>query len=81
MESTALSDGSVITPSGIEDGPGIKVVIGSIDNQNDFKTFMQNYAVSHAPTGPRRQGPWEEGFVSSSFVSPIALKNENENVL
>jgi hypothetical protein len=69
MESTALGDGCVITPQGIEDGPGIKLVVSSIDNQRDFKTYMQNYAVSHAPTGPRRQGPWEEGFVSSVSVS------------
>ena len=64
MESTALQDGSSITPGGIEDGPGIKVVISAIDNQQDFKVYMQNYAVSHAPKGPRREGPWEEGFVS-----------------
>lgn len=64
MESTALQDGSSITPGGIEDGPGIKLVISSIDNQQDFKVYMQNYAVSHPPKGPRREGPWEEGFVS-----------------
>ena len=63
LESTALNDGSAITPGGIEDGPGIKVVIQSIDNQQDFRVYMQNYAVSHAPRGPRREGPWEEGFV------------------
>ena len=36
----------------------------SIDNRADFRVYMQNYAVAHTgPRGPRREGPWEEGFV------------------
>jgi hypothetical protein len=69
MESTALNDGTSVSPAGIEDGPGIKLVISSIDNQHDFKVFMQNYAVAHAPKGPRREGPWEEGFVRCSVLT------------
>ena len=47
-------------------GNGLKAIYGSIDNRSDFKQFMQNYAVARgAPRGPRRDGPYEEGFVSS----------------
>lgn len=69
MESTALNDGTTITPAGTDgnSGPGIKDIMKGIDNQGDFRVFMQNYAVSHAPKGPRREGPWEEGFVSFIF--------------
>ncbi|KAF9518998.1 hypothetical protein BS47DRAFT_1370866 [Hydnum rufescens UP504] len=63
MESTALNDGRSVSPAGVEDGPGIKLVMSSIDNQHDFKVFMQNYPVALAPKGPRREGPWEEGFL------------------
>ncbi|KAF8317782.1 Rho GTPase activation protein [Cantharellus anzutake] len=76
MESTALSDGTTLSPTGVEDGPGIKHVINSIDNAHDFKVFMQHYLVAHAPKGPRREGPWEEGFLpplpSVSHEKPIA---------
>lgn len=46
-------------------GPGLKPIMESIDNRQDFKVYMQNYAIAtNRPTGPRREGPWEEGFVS-----------------
>lgn len=45
-------------------GPGLKPIMESIDNRQDFKVYMQNYAIAtNRPTGPRREGPWEEGFV------------------
>ena len=39
----------------------------SIDNRADFKVYMQNYAYAHGNQpnkGPRRDGPWDEGYVS-----------------
>lgn len=76
MESTALNDGTTIAPSGTDTlggglAPGIKEIMKGIDNSSDFKVFMQNYAVSHAPKGPRREGPWEEGFVS--FIRVLVI--------
>ncbi|KAG8718042.1 hypothetical protein FRC08_006076 [Ceratobasidium sp. 394] len=63
-ESTVLSDGATLSPMSIEDGPGIKLTVESIDNRTDFKVYMQNYAVAHgAPKGPRRDGPAEDGFL------------------
>ncbi|CAO1637713.1 unnamed protein product [Sympodiomycopsis kandeliae] len=69
-ESTVLSDGMAITPVGAtaQDSIGLKQAAESIDNRGDFKVYMQNYQVLHAGSykGPRRQGPWEEGFVSDT---------------
>lgn len=46
-------------------GPGLKPIIEAIDNKSDFKVYMQNYAIAtNRQVGPRREGPWEEGFVS-----------------
>ncbi len=48
--------------------PGVKSIIESIDNRADFKVYMHNYAFAHGGThtrGPRREGPKEDGFVSS----------------
>ena len=53
----------------IDEGPGLKALAESIDNKDDFKSFMQNYAVSFAASGQkvlRREGPPEEGFVRVS---------------
>jgi hypothetical protein len=65
FESIVLSDGSTLAPTGIEDGPGIKATIESIDNRSDFKVYMQNYAYAHGGVqrGPRRTGPEHEGFL------------------
>lgn len=65
FESIILSDGSTLAPTAIEDGPGIKATIESIDNRSDFKTYMQNYAYAHSGVqrGPRRTGPEHEGFL------------------
>lgn len=55
-------------------GQGLKATIESIDNRSDFKVYMQNYAYAHGgqpSRGPKREGPWEEGFVSAiSFLVP-----------
>jgi len=65
FESIVLSDGSTLAPTGIEDGPGLKATIESIDNRSDFKVYMQNYAYAHGGVqrGPRRTGPEHEGFL------------------
>ncbi|KAI0308828.1 GTPase activating protein [Amylostereum chailletii] len=67
FETTMVSDGSTLAPtgSGVEDGPGLKPTIESIDNRADFKVYMQNYAYAHGGVqrGPRRNGPEHEGFL------------------
>lgn len=64
FESTVLNDGTTLSPMGIEDGPGLRPTFQGIDNRNDFRTFMQNYHVAYnGPRGPRREGPWQEGFL------------------
>ncbi|KAH9971731.1 GTPase activating protein [Lactifluus volemus] len=65
FESIVLTDGSTLAPTGIEDGPGLKATIESIDNRSDFKVYMQNYAYAHGgmQRGPRRTGPEHEGFL------------------
>ncbi|KAH8111067.1 RhoGAP-domain-containing protein [Phellopilus nigrolimitatus] len=65
FETIVLSDGTTLAPPA-DDGPGLKATIEFIDNRTDFKTYMQNYAYAHggqAQRGPRRDGPWEEGFL------------------
>lgn len=78
MESTALSDGTTLSPTGADDGPGIKHVINSIDNAHDFKVFMQHYAVAHAPKGPRREGAWDEGHIPPIFSHTNTSHEKND---
>lgn len=73
LESVLLNDGLTVAPPAIgsptDDTPGMKSISESIDNREDFKKFMQNYAVSFAASGQRvlrREGPPEEGFVRVS---------------
>nr|XP_019001532.1 GTPase activating protein [Kwoniella mangroviensis CBS 8507]OCF64993.1 GTPase activating protein [Kwoniella mangroviensis CBS 8507] len=63
-ESTLVSEGTTLNPmSAADEGPGLKTIYESIDNRTDFKSYMQNYAVARGtPKGPRRDGPYEEGF-------------------
>jgi hypothetical protein len=71
FESTVLSDGMSITPIATVDGAtGLKTAVETIDNRADFKQFLQNYQVIHGRDyrGPRREGPYEEGFVPGSSV-------------
>ena len=51
-------------------GLGLKASIESIDNRGDFRTYLQNYAYARGGVsrGPRREGPIEEGFVSSRIA-------------
>ncbi|TFY79014.1 hypothetical protein EWM64_g4999 [Hericium alpestre] len=65
FESIVLSDGSTLAPTPMDEGPGLKAVIESIDNRSDFKMYMQNYAYAHGGVqrGPRRNGPEHEGFL------------------
>jgi hypothetical protein len=50
-------------------GPGLKTIFETIDNRTDFNSYMQNYAVARGtPRGPRREGPYEEGFVSLELL-------------
>lgn len=87
FESIILNDGTTLSPMGIEDGkrdasrvamtnlhtgPGLRPTFQAIDNRADFRVFMQNYAVAYTgPRGPRREGPWQEGFVRPLLHSPI----------
>ncbi len=47
--------------------PGLKSVFESIDNRNDFKTYMQNFAVLRGGARNRRD-TFEEGFVSEKEI-------------
>lgn len=70
FESLLVTDGLTVSPVTIEDGPGIKAVIDAVDVREDFKTFMQQYALNwqmSGQRGPRRDGPAEEGFVGCRF--------------
>jgi hypothetical protein len=50
-------------------GPGLKGIFEAIDNRTDFKAYMQNYVVARGTIrGPRRDGPYEEGFVSRQIT-------------
>ncbi|TFK52005.1 RhoGAP-domain-containing protein [Heliocybe sulcata] len=67
-ESTVLTEGTTLSPLGIEDGPGLKATTETIDNRSDFKVYMQNYAYAHGGAnyrGPRREGPADQGFVQA----------------
>lgn len=60
-----------------EVGPGLKSIFEMIDNRTDFKSYMQNYAVARGSMkGPRREGPYDEGFVSHipSILNPFLDK-------
>jgi hypothetical protein len=54
-------------------GTGLKAAIESIDNRHDFKVYMQNYVYARGGVvsrGPRREGPSDEGFVSTRVLTP-----------
>lgn len=84
FESLIVSDGITISPPSStlhdESSPlttrkaeGLKSLVEKIDNSVDFKSFMQNYAVTFAASGQRvlrREGPPEEGFVRMSKLPP-----------
>lgn len=68
FESTVLNDGMAISPVGTDVAPssGLKGAVETIDNRADFKQYMSNYTVAHGRDykGPRREGPYEEGFLN-----------------
>ncbi len=72
-ESTVLNDGMAISPVGTDVTPasGLKGAVETIDNRADFKQYMANYQVAHGRDyrGPRREGPYEEGFLNNSAAS------------
>lgn len=46
---------------------GLKAIFESIDNRNDFKKYMQNFAVARGSMRTiRRDGPQDDGFVSAN---------------
>ncbi|BGO95571.1 hypothetical protein NBRC10512_007828 [Rhodotorula toruloides] len=78
FESLLVTDGLTVSPVTIEDGPGIKAVIDAVDVREDFKTFMQQYALNwqmSGQRGPRRDGPAEEGFPARPSLSPQPSSN------
>jgi len=79
-ENMLLNEGLTVSPPDVpgvvEDGPGLKAIAESIDNRDDFKNFMQNYAVTFAASGHkvlRREGPPEEGFVRVRILQAMLI--------
>ncbi|GAA6023927.1 hypothetical protein JCM10207_009279 [Rhodosporidiobolus poonsookiae] len=75
FESLLVTDGLTVAPVSVEDGPGIKSVVDTIDVREDFKTFMQQFALNwqmSGQRGPRREGPADEGFPTRPVLSPRA---------
>lgn len=82
FENLLVNDGLTVSPAtglggATDDAPGLKAIAESIDNREDFKKFMQNYAVSFASSGQRvlrREGPPEEGFVRVRLCAFLAVR-------
>lgn len=56
-------------------GLGLKAVFENIDNRSDFKSYMQNYAIAKGtPRGPRREGPYDQGYVCLSSHSVLKIE-------
>ncbi|GAA5833122.1 hypothetical protein JCM11251_006522 [Rhodosporidiobolus azoricus] len=78
FESLLVTDGLTISPVSVEDGPGVKTVVDAIDVREDFKVFMQQFALNwqmSGQRGPRREGPADEGFPNRPTVSPRGSHN------
>ncbi|SPC63250.1 related to GTPase-activating protein beta-chimerin [Ustilago sp. UG-2017b] len=75
-ESTVLNDGMAISPVGSEvaASSGLKRAVETIDNRADFKQYMANYQVAHGRDykAPRREGPYEEGFLNTPGTAKSA---------
>lgn len=82
-ESTVLGDGMAISPIQGTEGMGLKSAAEAVDNRGDFKTFMQNYQVVHGRDyrGPRREGPYDEGFVSGALRSTCEKQHVDSSSL
>ncbi|SNX87055.1 related to GTPase-activating protein beta-chimerin [Melanopsichium pennsylvanicum] len=76
FESTILNDGMAISPVGSDVAPtaGLKGTVEAIDNRADFKSYMDNYQIAHGRDykGPRREGPYEEGFINTLGMAKTA---------
>lgn len=76
VENLLVNDGLAIMSSDQGDEAsrapeGLRLLVEKIDNASDFRSFMQNYAVTFAASGQktlRREGPPEEGFVRMTRV-------------
>lgn len=86
FESTLVADGLTLAPLHSDDGkfpvltvrgeeltgvgPGVKQLVEGIDNREDFKAFMTQYALAwqmSGQRGPRRDGPSE----GRNYVCPL----------
>ncbi|GAA5933758.1 uncharacterized protein JCM15063_001410 [Sporobolomyces koalae] len=70
FESLLVTDGLTISPVSVEDGPGVKAVVDAIDSREDFKTYMQQYALNwqmSGQKGPKRDAPGSSD--SASYLS------------
>ncbi|KAM0749509.1 RhoGAP-domain-containing protein [Meredithblackwellia eburnea MCA 4105] len=70
FESVLVTDGLTVSPVSPEDGPGVKAVIDDIDLREDFKTYLQQYALNwqmSGQKGPKREG---EGQTPRPVLSP-----------
>ncbi|GJN90452.1 hypothetical protein Rhopal_003463-T1 [Rhodotorula paludigena] len=79
FESLLVTDGLTISPVSAEDGPGIKNVVDAIDVREDFKTFMQQFALNwqmSGQRGPRREGPADEGYPSSHNLASFSSASQ-----
>jgi len=77
FESTLVMDGLTISPVSSDDPAGIKSAIEVIDTREDFRNYMSQYKVSWMASGqrgPRRDGPLEDGYVSSQTRLLDSLK-------
>ncbi|PWN46533.1 Rho GTPase activation protein [Violaceomyces palustris] len=79
-ETTLLSDAMTVSPVGADATGGLKAAVEAIDSRTDFKQYVQNYQIVHGREykGPRREGPYEEGFLpppSSSSASAAMNKS------
>jgi len=81
FENLLVSDGVTVSPPpsssfgvpGMEEGPGLTMIVEAIDNREDFKDFMQNYSVAWLQSpqaqarGPSIRGEGmlnDEGYVA-----------------
>jgi hypothetical protein len=54
----------ILTTTPIGEKAGLKAIVETIDNRNDFKTFMQNFTVARgSQRGPSRNVPYDDGSV------------------
>lgn len=77
FETTLVADGLAIAPLNLEDGPGLRGVVDSIDVRDDFKTFMAQFAASWQMSG--QKGPRRDGLLEDSYVRVRLLCEPHSN--